>query len=337
MRILSITRKHPPSKGGMENLSYHLTTEISKSAEVHKIAWGGSQKWLPLFLPIAFMKAIAICKKNKIDTIHLGDPVLSILGVALKKMFGIPTAVTCHGLDLTYANPFYQKYLDLFLGKIDKHICISKYAQHLACKRVPVQKTVVIPVGINNDFFFTEKKPDTNKVILTVGRLVKRKGVLWFIREVFPKLHHTYSYTIVGEGPEKEKISSYIRQHGLRDRVKLITNADNELVKKLYETADIFVMPNISVKNDVEGFGIVALEAAATGLPVIATNVDGISDAVKNGKNGYLVPERNPAAMKQKIESIPLARNKKFSEFTIKNYSWKHIAEQYLKVFRTLI
>lgn len=337
MRILFITRKHPPSSGGMENLSYQLTSALSKTSETHKIAWGGSQKWLPFFLLAAFIKACAHCRKRTTDIIHIGDPVLCIIGAALKKIFNIPVAVTCHGLDLTYPNPLYQRYLDLFLGKMDKYICISAYAQKLACERVPIQKTTVIPVGIDSSFSFTDKKPGEKKLLLTVGRLVKRKGMLVFLKEVFPRLKSSYEYAIVGDGPEKNAISEHIRQHGLQNRIRLITNADNEMLKTLYGKADIFIMPNITVKNDVEGFGLVALEAAATGLPVIATKVDGITDAVIDGKNGYLVKEGDTAAMIQKIESIPLRRNKKFSDFTKQKYSWNKIAKQYINAFKTCL
>ncbi len=337
MRILFITRKHPPSSGGMENLSYHLTESISKAAECHKIAWRGSQKWLPFFLISAFIKACAHCRKRNIDIIHIGDPVLSVIGVALKKIFNIPVAVTCHGLDLTYPNQLYQKYLDLFLGKMDKYICISTYAQRIACKRVPSSKTIVIPVGVNSSFSFTDKKFGKRKLLLTVGRLVKRKGVLVFLKDVFPNLRKSYEYVIVGKGPERSIIAEHIKQNGLQNRVRLITNADDETLKKIYKAADIFIMPNITVKNDVEGFGLVALEAAATGLPVIATRVDGITDAIIDGKNGYLVNEGVPAEMKQKIESIKLARNRKFSDFTRRKYSWNTIAKQYINAFKTCL
>ncbi len=337
MNILYITRKHPPSSGGMENLSYQLNSALSKISRTRKISWGGSQKWLPFFLPYAFIKACAHCRKRDTDIIHLGDPALGIIGALLKKIFNIPVAVTCHGLDLTYPNILYQKYLDKFFGKMDAYICISSYAQKLACQRVSIDKTTIIPVGIDPSFCFSGKKPGERKTLLTVGRLVKRKGVLMFLKEILPRLHSSYEYVIVGKGPEKDAISEYIKKNGLQNRARLITNADDEALKKIYRAADIFIMPNITIKNDAEGFGLVALEAAATGLPVIATAVDGITDAITEGKNGYLVKEGDYAAMIKKIENVRASRNKAFSDYTRKKYSWNTIAKQYLKAFKACL
>ncbi len=333
MNILFITRKHPPAVGGMEKLSYHLTTEMAKIAKTYKIAWGGSQKWLLFFMIYAFFKASRICGTKKIDVIHIGDPVLSILGVVLKKLFNKPIAVTCHGLDLTYRSIIYQKYLDLFFTKLDKYICISRYTQELACRRIAREKTKVIPVGVSTDFQYVSRKYKHPKTLITVGRLVKRKGIYWFLTTVFPKLPTNYNYTIIGDGPEQMKIKSFIENNSLHQRVSLITGASDAEVHALYAGADVFVMPNIHVEHDVEGFGLVALEAAATGLPVVAAAVDGIPTAVVHNKNGCLVPERDADAF---CTAIRRARPKKmFSEYSREHYAWEKIAQHYLEAFRT--
>lgn len=332
MNILFITRKHPPSVGGMEKFSYYLSSTLSRYANTRKIVWGGSQKWLPFFMIHAFLKAGRICAKKNVDVIHLGDPVLSILGAMLKKLFNIPVAVTCHGLDLTYKNVLYQKYLDIFFQKLDKYICISRYTQELACRRIPREKTVIIPNGVHGSFEYVQRKHQHYKTLITVGRLVRRKGVYWFLTTVFPKLPVNYRYTIVGDGPEKMKINKFITKNNLNHRVTLITAASDADVRTLYAAADIFVMPNIHITNDVEGFGLVALEAAATGLPVVAVAVDGIPSAVVHNKNGYLVPELDADAF---CTAIKLARpHKKFSTYSHKHYSWEKIARQYIEAFR---
>jgi len=336
MNILFITRKHPPAVGGMEKLSFHLISTVSRYANIHKIVWGGSQKWLPFFIIHAFLQAGRICYKKNIDIIHLGDPVLSIIGVALKKIFNVPVAVTCHGLDLTHRNTLYQKYLDLFFSKLDKYICISRYTQELACKRISREKTTVIPVGIHTSFEYVQRKNRHSKTLITVGRLVKRKGVYWFLTAAFPKLPANYNYTIVGDGPEKMKITTFIKNNNLHSRVKLVTAANDDEVRALYADTDVFVMPNIHVKHDVEGFGLVALEAAATGLPVIASRVEGIADAIHHGKNGYLVPEKDSQAFKRRMETIDAKVGRRFSAYTRKNFSWTNVTKKYLELFEQL-
>ncbi len=332
MNILFITRKHPPSVGGMEKLSHNLISTISRHANTRKIAWGGSQKWLPFFIIHAFLQASRICAKKNIDVIHLGDPVLSALGALLKKIFKIPVAVTCHGLDLTHRSTLYQKYLDVFLPKLDKYICISRYTQELACKRVAREKTSVIPVGIHTSFEYAKRKMRSSKTIITVGRLVRRKGVYWFLNKVFPKLPANYSYVIAGDGPEKMKISDFIKNNSLQNRVKLITAASDAEVLSLYYNADVFAMPNIHVQHDVEGFGLVALEAAATGLPVIASAVDGIPSAVVHNKNGCLVREQDADAF---CKAIKKARpSKESSRYSREHYSWEKIARRYIEEFQ---
>lgn len=349
MNILFITRKYPPAIGGLEKFSYQLITEVSKTTNAEKITLSRSQKWLPLFFIYAFFKARKLCKTGKVDMIHLGDSVLSMLGVFLNKMYNVPVAVTCHGLDLTYKNKIYQKYLDIFFPKLNLYICVSKYTQELAKKRVPANKTVVVPNGVGSEFKYGRSKMELEnveneigiplkgkKILLTVGRLVERKGVLWFLQNVFKQLPQNYSYLIVGKGPEKKTISQCIKTNNLEARVKIISNADDEKVKEFYRVADIFIMPNIHVSNDAEGFGLVALEASATGLPVIASNLEGIKDAIIDGKNGYLAQERNSKMWKEKIEKISAKRGKEFSTYTLKRYSWNTVAGKYVKLFKRL-
>jgi len=328
MEILFITRKHPPAVGGMEKLSYHLTKSVAEITPTRKIALKKGQ-WLPFFMISAFFQAGRLCGKGKVSVVHLGDPVLSIIGVILKKLFRVPVAVTCHGLDLTYDNWLYQKYLDLFFNNFDLYIGISRYAQELAAKRVP-GKTTFIPVGVSPEYKYVNRKRN-GKTLITTGRLVKRKGVMWFLKEVFPRLKD-YKYIIVGDGPEKDKIAEAVQKNSWQKRVRIVDNASDEQIRELYAAADIFVMPNITVPGDAEGFGIVALEASAAGLPVIASSIEGIKDAIIYGKNGYLVNEKDAEGFVKAIKKAKAPKS--FSDYTLKEYSWRKIAEKYVEAFK---
>jgi len=195
MKVLFVTRKYPPQVGGMENLSYHITTGVNCDKKI--IALRKKNIHLIWFIPYALLYTLFTLPKW--DIIHLGDPVLSIIGY-IAKIFSPrkPVAVTVHGLDVTFENPIYQKYLSWFAKKFDSYICISRYAREKA-EAIGISKNTIIPVGIDVDKFsgakvdkaaFRERYeiPEDNLVMITVGRLVRRKGVLWFIENVLPKL-----------------------------------------------------------------------------------------------------------------------------------------------------
>jgi len=96
MKVLFVTRKFPPSIGGMQRLSYHLITQMKYRVEASAITWGGSQRLLPFFMPYALGKSICIGMQG-IDLAHIGDPVLAPIGWSIRKLFAVPVVVTVHG------------------------------------------------------------------------------------------------------------------------------------------------------------------------------------------------------------------------------------------------
>jgi phosphatidylinositol alpha-1,6-mannosyltransferase len=115
---------------------------------------------------------------------------------------------------------------------------------------------------------------------------------------------------------------------GLEKRVLLLGRVSNATRKILLNAADIFIMPNITVADDVEGFGIVVLEAGSCGLPVVASNIQGIKDAVTQGQNGYLVEEGDAAGFAKKIQSMDLDKEV-VRKHVIARYSWEEIYLEY--------
>jgi phosphatidylinositol alpha-1,6-mannosyltransferase len=134
-------------------------------------------------------------------------------------------------------------------------------------------------------------------------------------------------YLVVGAGPEREAIEAAIARADLGDHVRLLGRVPQSALNAVYSRADVFVMPNVPVEGDVEGFGIAALEASSTGTPVVAADVDGISDAVRAG-NGILVPAKDAVAFAKAVlatDSSPRAR-KAIRAFTLAEFSWEKIA-----------
>jgi glycosyltransferase involved in cell wall biosynthesis len=352
MKILFLTRSYPPTIGGMEALSFNLVNGFKKiNKETYLIANTKGKKFLPVFLPYSFFKAICLIKKNKIEYLHLSDALLSPIGSWLKKLTGVLVSANVHGLDLTFDNNLYQRIIPFYLKKIDLIICNSRATKQECLKRgVDPKKCVVIPCGVNPEEFrvenqnkvrentraFLSKQLSLNlkdkKILLTVGRLVKRKGHQWFIANVMPKLPKDTIYLIAGDGEEKENIARTITKLGLEKRVFLLGRISDELKKDLYNSSDLFIMPNINIKGDMEGFGIVAIEAGSAGLETIASNTEGIRDAIINGKTGWLVETGNSKDFVDKINGQRI-KKETITKNVWENFSWEKIVEKYKKLF----
>jgi len=133
--------------------------------------------------------------------------------------------------------------------------------------------------------------------------------VAWFAEKVMPRLDGSYLYVVAGEGPERGTIQKIVDRCNLQGRVLLLGEVSDEDRKLIYNASDIFIMPNITVPGDVEGFGIVALEAGSCGLPVVASNIQGLRDAVINGKTGYLVGEGDVEGFVSRITDMSLEKD----------------------------
>lgn len=328
--------------GGMENMSFAFATEFSKIVNTTIISWGKSQKYLPLFLPGFFILASYYIITKKITHVHLGDALLSPLGLLLKSVFNVQTSTTVCGLDITYDFLPYQLIIPKCVARLDKVICISNATLDETLKRgIPKDKCTVIPCGIYPNKLQIEagridleklihQQVRHKKVLVTVGRLVKRKGVHWFINTVFPQLGKDYVYLVIGAGPEKDKIQKLIEKKGLHENVVMLGKISDRDLKIIYNTADLFVMPNIKVKGDMEGFGIVATEATSTGLPVIASKLEGIADAIIPTKTGVLVEPYKASEFRNAIIHAPKFSRNEVKKITDKMFSWKHIARLYI-------
>lgn len=342
LRLLCITRAWSENAGGMERLSFELLQELQKLPEtaVTSIKRQGTSRLGAIIFVLTSLPQ-ALIKARRADVIHLGDPVLALHGWLIKKIFQKPVAVTIHGLDVTYANPLYQVYLKLF-AQFDLCFPISQYAESLLKKSVVrCQSSVVIRPGIYDQYFepsinrddlatFLQKTTNyklqpTASVLGTIGRLVKRKGHAWFIKNILPSLQKNTVYIIAGDGPEKETLQNLAQNNS---QVLLLGRVSDAELKILYNTIDAFIQPNIPIKGDAEGFGLVLLEAALCQRSVFATNLDGIHDAIHQGHNGTLLPAGDVAAWITALNQ-PLSVNQQVRTYTLQNFSWSATAAKY--------
>ena len=158
-----------------------------------------------------------------------------------------------------------------------------------------------------------------------------------------PKLPENIIYIVAGNGIDKENILQAITDTGLSSRVHLLGFVSNETQRVLLNTCDLFIQPNIRITGDMEGFGISVIEAASCEIPVIASRLEGLQDAIKDGEDGFLVEPENPIAYVEKIQTLlgddsqRKEYGKQFRQYIVNHFHWKIIAEHYLTVIENTL
>ena len=348
-KILFVARAFPPLVGGLERQNFELSRALGGLLPVTTFANRRGKKFLPLFLTRSLLYAWR--SNGNHDLLLLGDALLAPLGALLRRFSGKPAVAVAHGLDVTYRPFGYQKgWLGWSLRHLDAVIAVSRHTQRECLARgVKPERLFTIPNGVVPPMadvdsarlrlgWLGAEKRKGRKILLTVGRLRKRKGVRWFVEAVMPRLPADCIYVIAGSGPDKEQIHAAIRRMGLSDRLNLLGAVSEEEKAYLFSLADLFVQPNIPVPGDVEGFGIGALEAAASGLPVVASDLEGLQDAIQEGENGLRVRPLDDEQFADRItrllhhEAERRRLGEKARRYTLERYGWDRIAGRYRDV-----
>lgn len=353
MKILFISHTYPPIVGGVETQNYELYTWLSKITEVKLIA-NKKRLLIPFFL--LYVPFRTLLTYHKYDAILLGSGILANTAWLIKKFTKKPVIIVTHGLDLTWKNKLYQKiWVKKFIPTAEKLIAVGNETIRMGVAHgISPEKFVFIPNGVDTEkHLVSTTRADAEKIIgqslenknflLTTGRLAKRKGVAWLIENVLPKLNEKFIYVVAGSGPDKENILEAIERSAQEKRVFLLGYIPDEDRNVLWAAADLFLQPNIRVTGDLEGFGISVIEAGASRLPVLASNIEGLKDAIKNEKNGFLVESGNADAYVAKINELFAQGSpreifgQQVREFVIENYQWKNIAQTYLSEIQKTI
>ena len=233
---------------------------------------------------------------------------------ALLKLAGFrgKFVTTFHGYDVTsYVN---QRGPDIYktLFAVGDMFTYNSEAtrEKILALGAPPEKIVKLPMGIDVekiDFSPRELKPGEVVNILSVGRLVEMKGREFAIKamaEVVKKFPNI-SYTIVGDGQLRESLEQLIEQLGLGQWIHLLGWVDDEKLNELYKSSHIFLHPSVTAADgNMEGQGVVLLEAQAHGMPVVATKHNAFVETVLDGKSGILVPERDVQALAGALERL---------------------------------
>ena len=209
-----------------------------------------------------------------------------------------PYLIVVHGMDIRLAkNSVWKRWLvGVVLRGAKQVITNSKDLREEIVQSFSVTEAIVIYPCVPERQHAQSEHDDTNVRLLTVSRLVDRKGHLRVLKALAllkdRGIEH-FSYHIVGSGPAEEKIKKQIEGLRLKEIVTLSTNVSDQELETIYATSDVFVMPVVNDPIDKEGFGLVYLEAAQFGLPSIATKMSGVDEAVIDGETGMLVEDGN--------------------------------------------
>lgn len=336
-RILVITRNLPPLVGGMEKLNQRLIEGLAEWADVAVIGPKGCAAHLPATVSVsevpvrslpafgasAAFQAVLCARRWKPNFVVAGSGLSAPFAWLAARLSKARKVVYVHGLDLVVDSALYKALWLPFIRRADTVICNSRNTLAIAeACGVPGRRLNVVTPGVD----VIEASPNRravarahlgwegSHVLLSVGRLTRRKGLVSFVEHVMPSLlrvHPELRLIVIGGEPkdaltggggsEQARIHAAAIKVGVDAHVQLMGQCDDAVLAMAMDAADLHVFPVIDVPGDVEGFGMVALEAAARGLPTIGYSVGGVPDAVEPGVSGELVDPGRPDLLREAI------------------------------------
>ncbi|MEX2574612.1 MAG: glycosyltransferase [Balneolaceae bacterium] len=341
MRLLFITQDFPPGIGGIQTYSAEHAARISQlcddfllvcpddsesEAEDVNHPFDISRIRIPanlLFIPL-FRMLPRLLKTRPFDaTFHSQWQTVWPAVKARERGLVSRVFVAAHARELLF-NPYegipilgreYRRKREYLLNSVDHFFPVSNYtAGLLMAQGVPRDKITVIINGTDPQLF---KPMDSSRLkkelglensvtLMTVTRLVKRKGIdtvlhaISSLRDEFENIR----YIILGTGPEEKKLKDLVKRLGMDSCVHFLGKVNYRDLPRYYNVSDLFVLSSRTELPDVEGFGIVFLEANACEKPVIGTDSGGVSSAIEHNRTGLIVREKNPVELAGAIRAI---------------------------------
>jgi glycosyltransferase involved in cell wall biosynthesis len=303
-RLVFVARRFPPSVGGMQTFAADVCRSLQAQWKVQVIALRAqSVKHVIWFLPWALLRTAAALARRDVQLVVCGDAITWMAVSAVVRLARAPSSVMVMGLDLTFSNRLYQTLLRYSLPRADRVVAISRATAAAAVdlgvdrSRVSVMHPgIEIPAVAASDRVRARSElierfslaPDSF-ILIALGRLVRRKGVSWFIESVLPRLPARTVLLVAGEGPMRNDIETAADRVEAQGQVRILGRVDDAVREQLLTGCDIAIMPNVPVDGDMEGFGLVAVEAAVHGAIVVAAMLEGLADAVSDGETGFLL------------------------------------------------
>ncbi len=363
--------------GGMQRVGIDLLKQLEAhpDVEVETVILRSERQndyfgFVP-FLYRAYTTARSRMKQGQVDALLFSAmpsaTLASVLAESSRKS-RVPLVAISHGHDVIANSAVYQWLVARVLARLDAMLPVSRSTGQQCVQRgLPPDRLFVTPNGIDPDRFgksfpgvvtqrtdrravlakalpeLSAKIEPTDLLLCSVGRQVKRKGHEWFIRNVMPQLASNVHLVLGGTGPESEAISQAGLETGLQSRIHSLGLVAEEKLASLYSGGDLFVMPNIPIDGDMEGFGVVMLEAGLCGMPSIASRIEGIQDVITDGVNGHGVDALDANGFAEVINRFAVAPDSlnKMSQtarsHTIDTFAWPHVCGQVVATLKTVI
>jgi glycosyltransferase involved in cell wall biosynthesis len=354
MKIALIIDTWYPAIGGGQVNAWEISRRLAKKGyEIDIITRNNGRFKLPIqkklkiyqlgyrskpddnFAKVLFVLSVLIfLLRRKYDLIHIHPFLSALITLPLKFSKKVPVIFTVHGTRLFEREQKKGPSISLekfILTKIKYDAVISVTSAFLKFKNVNTN-IFVVPNGIDVEKFKKYRKPLKNgKTILWVGRFdrVKRVEDLIFAFSELQTMSPNAILRLVGYGYQEKLLKSLTRSLKLKNVHFIGPKFGKDLILE-YQRADVFVLPSIS-----EGQPQVILESLALGIPVVATDVGGVPEILKNTPNSYLIPPKSPNLLAKKIlEAFNPNGQKRVNFRFFEKYNWNKIADQTLEIYK---
>lgn len=320
----------------------------SRRSGIHEAGMGGAFSYLRTALPLVRARM----RDEHYDVVHLFFSLPTGAMLPFLSLGDTPVIVSLRGSDVPGYDPYVRK-----LGRAHKVlrpltrwiwrrasrvVAVCESLGRLALRTDPRLRYSVIPNGVDLTRFrpsIRARSRHPRKVrCLAVARLVERKGIGDLIQAIASLERGRYELEIVGSGPDEQRLKDLAELLGVSREVIFAGSVDRAAIPGRYRDADIFTLTPRE-----EAFGNVFAEALASGLPIVGSTVGGIPELVEHGKNGFLVPPREPIALAAAIRMLadnPDIRaqigrwNRTQAEA---NLSWARVTTRYLSVYNGVL
>lgn len=288
------------------------------------------------------------------DVIHAHHVFMDGYGmIKLSREWEVPLVMVEHGAilkEILNWKPMYRKIIET-LNSADLIMCVSDDLFSIALDNgIDENKLSVVPIGVDIDLFKKENVElikeefninDSTKIILYVGQLIPRKGLNYLI-EAIPKIvskHKDALFVFAGTGPQRDELESICLQKGILSSILFTGGIDLTQLIKWYSIADIFLLPSLS-----EGRPTVIYEAMSCELPIIATDVGGVSEQVQDGYNGFIIPPMNSKLLADKINYLlenedlltEMGKNGR-KRIIYEGWTWKNHAKNIINSYKSVL
>lgn len=305
---------------------------------------------LPFFLMSFLINAVLYGRKC--DLIHAHWFPSGLIGMVVKRLFNKKLVLMMHHPHKK--NIIYR----LILKNTDFLFANSSYVLKRTDEIFETKRKAILPVPIDYNQFKPEPDlrlirrkyniPDDFIFIFSAGRFINWKGFEYLIQAInLLVLKYSIlniSLKIAGQGPNFKKYQDLINENDINKYVELIGYVPNSEMPNYYNEADIFVIPSIIDENgETEGFGVVSLEANACRTPVVGSKVGGIVDVIQDGENGFLVEQKNPEDLADKLAKLIMNRCQREkmgeigSEMVKNKFNWEIVGQKISDVYNDLI